>query len=78
MIIVTMSDLQKTRDELALADQHLAEAEGRVSEQIILIEQMTEKGRDPTLAKLLLRSLEQARQEGHVRRQLILDVIARG
>ncbi len=78
MIPFIMSDLQKAYEELALADQHLAETESRVSEQIILIEQMTAEGRDTTPAKLRLRSLEQALQEGHVHRQLILDVIARG
>ena len=46
IITVNMSDRQKEREDLARADFDVAEGEKRVSEQIILIQQLTERGEE--------------------------------
>jgi hypothetical protein len=62
---------------LAKADRDIAEGERRVAEQIILIEQMRKDGHDTTLAKELLRNLEQTLEQWYAHRQLILDALGR-
>jgi len=72
-----MPDLQQEREHLAQADKHIAEGDARVSEQMTLIERMTEQGQDTVLANEFLRNLEQTLEQWHVHRQIILDEIAR-
>ncbi|MFC4171586.1 hypothetical protein ACFOYU_05885 [Microvirga sp. GCM10011540] len=71
-----MPDTQQEREHLAQADQHIAEGERRVAEQIALIERMIEQGQDTTLAKDFLRTLEQVLPQWHAHRRLILGRIA--
>jgi hypothetical protein len=47
-----------------------------VAEQIILIQQMTERGQDTTQAQQLLQNYEETLEQWYIHRQLILDAIA--
>ena len=78
MIASTMPDMQQEREHLAKANRDIADGERRVAEQIILIQQMTEKGQDTALAEEFLRNLEQTLEQWHVHRRLILEALARG
>ena len=78
MIASTMPDMQQEREHLAKANRDIADGERRVAEQIILIQQMTEKGQDTALAEECLRNLEQTLEQWHVHRRLILEALARG
>ena len=78
MIASTMPDMQQEREHLAKANRDIADGERRVAEQIILIQQMTEKGQDTALAEEFLRKLEQTLEQWHVHRRLILEALARG
>jgi hypothetical protein len=69
--------LDRTED-IARIQQHIVEGDLRVSAQIARIEWMIEKRYAPTEAKKLLRHLESILELRRVRRQLILDVLARG
>ncbi|EIM31211.1 hypothetical protein MicloDRAFT_00002010 [Microvirga lotononidis] len=75
---IAMVDKQKELEDLAKADQDIADGERRVADQIILIEQMIRQGRDTALAEEFLRSLEQTLEQWHVHRRLILDALDRG
>ena len=72
-----MNDLQREREDLIQADQHLAAGEQRISEQIALIQRMSEQGYNTATARDLLRLLEQTMVLWQDHRQLILDTIAR-
>jgi len=72
-----MNDLQREREELIAADQHLVEGEQRISRQIVLIQRLAEQGCDTALAKVLLGLLEETMVTWQDHRQLILDAIAR-
>ncbi|PVE24121.1 hypothetical protein DC522_12590 [Microvirga sp. KLBC 81] len=72
-----MNDLQREREDLILADRHLAAGEQRISGQIALIRRMTEQGCDTTTARELLRLLEETMVLWQDHRQLILEAIAR-
>ncbi|WP_245272820.1 hypothetical protein [Microvirga lotononidis] len=78
MMTIAMVDKQKELEDLAKADQDIADGERRVADQIILIEQMIRQGRDTALAEEFLRSLEQTLEQWHVHRRLILDALDRG
>ena len=78
MIASTMPDMQQEREHLAKANRDIAHGERRVAEQIILIQQMTEKGQDTALAEEFLRTLEQTLEQWHIHRRLILEALARG
>lgn len=65
------------RAELAKADQDIADGDRRISEQIIRITEMREKGYETARAEELLETLK-ATLEAWVRhRELILDAIDR-
>ncbi|WP_262031282.1 hypothetical protein [Microvirga sp. Mcv34] len=64
-------------EHLAKAERHIAEGESRLAAQKALIERMAGEGRDTALAEELLRSLEQALEQWHVHRRLILETLAR-
>ncbi|MCB8819945.1 hypothetical protein [Microvirga rosea] len=72
-----MSDLQREREDLIMADRHLSGGEQRIAEQITLIRRMTEQGYDTVVARELLRLLEETMVTWRGHRQLILDAIAR-
>ena len=78
MILATMPDPQYEREQLALADRHIAEAKERIAEQRRLIEQMAENGQDTAQAERMLRDFEAVLEQFYVHRQLILDALARG
>ena len=65
-------------EEIVRIQQQIVEADLRMSAQIARIEWMIEKDYDPTEAKKLLRNLESILDLWRVRRQLILDALARG
>jgi len=73
-----MPDLQKEREDLAKADQHIAEGERRVSEQMALIERTTAQGQDTTLAEEFFQDLDQTLKQRRAHRRLILDWLAHG
>ena len=75
---IAMVDKQKEREDLAKADRDIADGERRVAAQIILIQQMTEKGQDTALAEQFLRNLEQTLEQWHVHRRLILEALVQG
>ncbi len=70
-------DLQREREDLILADRHLAAGERRITEQTLLIQRMTEQGFNTAIAEDLLRLLEETMVTWRDHRQLILDAIAR-
>jgi hypothetical protein len=72
-----MNELQRERENLILADQHLTAGERRIADQFALIRAMTLQGYDTALAYDLLQALEDtlAAWQGH--RQLIVSAIAR-
>ncbi|MCB8822865.1 hypothetical protein [Microvirga rosea] len=72
-----MSDLQHERNDLIAADRHLVQGEQRITEQLALIQKLTEQGRDTALAGELLRLLEETMAIWQDHRRLILDAIAR-
>jgi hypothetical protein len=78
MMTIVMVDKQKEREDLAKADQDIADGERRVAEQIILIERMRKDGRDTVLAEEFLRMLEQTLEQWNVHRRLILEALAQG
>jgi hypothetical protein len=71
-----MPNQQQEREHLAKANRDIAEGERRVAEQIILIQQMTERGQDTTQAQQLLQNYEETLEQWYIHRQLILDAIA--
>ena len=73
-----MSDPFMESEHLARAEQHIAEGERRVAAQKALIRRLVEEGRDTALAEELLRSLEQALEQWHIHRRLILESLGRG
>ena len=73
-----MSDPFMESEHLARAERHIAEGERRVAAQREIIARLVEEGRDTALAKKLLQSLEQALEQWHVHRRLILESLARG
>ncbi|QRM34148.1 hypothetical protein [Microvirga sp. VF16] len=73
-----MVDRQQEREHLILADQHLAAGKRRIAKQIILIQNMTQRGQDTTEAKKLLQNFEDTLEIWYVHRGLIRDAIGRG
>ena len=69
--------LSRTED-IAKIQQQIVEGDLRMSAQIARIEWMIEKDYDPTEAKKLLRHMEAILDLWRIRRQLILDALARG
>lgn len=74
----TMPDLQFEREQLVLADRHVAEGEARLAKQRRLVEQMAEKGQDTAQAERMFRDFGAVLEQFYIHRQLILDAIARG
>ena len=72
-----MNDIQREREDLIVADRHLAAGEQRIAEQIALIQRLTEHGFNTATARDLLRLLEETMVTWREHRQLILDAIAR-
>lgn len=68
----TMPDVQQDREDLAQADQHIAESEHRSASQIRIIEWMIQSGHDIALAEECLCHLQQDLEQWRTRRQLIL------
>ncbi|GJE42464.1 hypothetical protein F6X53_05285 [Methylobacterium soli] len=71
-----MINLEQENDHLAQVDQHIAEGDLRVTEQIALIERMTKDGQDTASATELLRALKEMLEQWRWHRHLILDRIA--
>ena len=65
------------RAELAKAEQDIADGDRRISEQIIRITQMREKGYDTARAEELLETLKATLEVWVRHRELILDAIER-
>jgi aspartate aminotransferase-like enzyme len=72
-----VSTLQEEREHLAKADQHIADGNRRVTEQILRIKEMEGRGEDTQRAREMLQTLEAALTQMRRHRQLILDQIAR-
>ncbi|MER2265271.1 hypothetical protein [Methylobacterium oxalidis] len=72
-----MPTLEQEREDLALADRHIAEGERRISDQIALVAILVEGGHDTTQAERLLRTFEDTLDVWHSHRRSILDTIAR-
>ena len=72
-----MDALQREREDLILADRHLAAGEQRIAEQIALIQWMTKRGYETAVARDLLRLLDETMVTWQEHRQLILEAIAR-
>lgn len=70
-------DLQREREDLILADRHIIAGEERITVQLALIQRMTQEGYDTTMARDLLRLLEETMASWQDHRQIILDTIAR-
>ena len=65
------------RAELAKAEQDIADGDLRISEQIIRITRMREKGYDTAQAEELLETLKATLEAWLRHRELILDAIKR-
>jgi hypothetical protein len=64
--------------ELVLADQHVVDAEGRITRQLLLIKRMAAAGRDTIEAEVLLQLLKQSLTVMHRYRRLILAEVITG
>ncbi|MFL4993275.1 MAG: hypothetical protein ACJ8DV_18580 [Microvirga sp.] len=73
-----MADVQQEREYLAQADQHIAESEQRLANQIHVIEGMIQNGHNTSLAEERLLHLQQSLEQWRARRQLILARWGRG
>ncbi len=73
-----MPDVQQEREYLAQADQHIAESEQRLANQIRVIEWMIHNGHNTALAEECLLHLQQDLEQWRARRQLILSQWDRG
>jgi hypothetical protein len=73
-----MADVQQEREYLAQADQHIAEGEQRLANQIHVIEGMIQNGNNTSLAEECLLHLQQGLEQWRARRQLILARWGRG
>ena len=69
--------LQREREHLTKADQHIAASVQRVADQVLRIERMARRGEDTRTARAMLQTLEEALTTIRQHRQLILDAIAR-
>jgi hypothetical protein len=67
-----MPDGPQEREDLAQADQHIAESERRLADQIRVIEGMIQNGHNTALAEECLCHLQQGLEQWRARRQLIL------
>ena len=67
-----MPDVQQEREQLAQADQHIAESEQRLANQIRIIEGMVQNGHNTALAEECLRHLQQDLEHWRACRALIL------
>ena len=67
-----MSDGPQEREDLAQADQHIAESERRLADQIHVIEGMIQNGHNTALAEECLCHLQQELEQWRARRALIL------
>ena len=72
-----MSDLQTEQEHLAEANRHIAEGEQRISEQLLLTEQLGWAGRDVSEAERLLLNLRQTLETWSDHRDPIVQEIAR-
>ena len=72
-----MSDPSMESEHLAKAERHIAEGERRVAAQRAVIARLIGEGRDTALAEEFLGSLEQALEQWHIHRRLILESLAR-
>jgi hypothetical protein len=77
MISNTMPHAWKEREDLAKAEADITAGEKRVSEQILLIDELVRDGHDVTEAGELLQSFEDTLEQWRWHRQLILDEIRR-
>jgi hypothetical protein len=68
-----MSDVQQEREYLAQADQHIAESEQRLANQIRVIEGMIQNGHNTAFAEECLCHLQQDLEQWRARRALILE-----
>jgi hypothetical protein len=73
-----MPDGLQEREYLAQADQHIAESEQRLANQIHVIEGMIQNGHNTSLAEECLLHLQQGLEQWRARRQLILARWGRG
>jgi hypothetical protein len=64
--------------ELVLADQHVVDAEGRITRQLLLIKRMAAAGRDTIEAEVLLQLLKQSLTVMHRYHRLILAEVITG
>jgi hypothetical protein len=67
-----MPDVQQKREFLAQADQHIAESEQRLANQIRVIEGMIQNGHNTAFAEECLCHLQQDLEQWRARRALIL------
>jgi hypothetical protein len=61
------------QQELALADEHVVQAEGRITQQLQRIAHMKAEGQDTQLAKDVLEALEWSLQAMRAHRRVIVD-----
>jgi hypothetical protein len=73
-----MPDVLQEREYLAQADQHIAESEQRLANQIRVIEGMIQNGHNTAFAEECLLHLQQDLEQWRARRQLILARWGRG
>jgi hypothetical protein len=66
------------RDHLARAFRHIELAERRIFEQRVLIDRMTKRGLDITLAESLLETMLSSLERMHEHRELIESAISAG
>jgi hypothetical protein len=67
-----MPDVQQEREDLAQADQHIAESEQRLANQIRVIEGMIQNGHNTAFAEECLCHLHQDLEQWRTHRALIL------
>ncbi|WP_336489819.1 hypothetical protein [Methylobacterium nigriterrae] len=70
-----MTDLAREREQLALANRHVAEEEARVAAQKLVVARFSSVGQDTSLAADMLRILEDGLLKARRHREIILQTM---
>ncbi|WP_354678722.1 hypothetical protein [Cupriavidus plantarum] len=73
-----MIHLQKERQDLALAQRHIAEGRARIRRQLSLIRKIRSEGHDPDQALQLLRLMRQCVEAQRMHKSVIVTIIRLG
>lgn len=71
-----MADFSQERAHLALADRHIAEEEQRIAAQTLLVARTSACGQDTSIARGMLRMLEDRLMQARGHREVVLRRLA--